>query len=228
MDQSSPHIASEKTPVGSTQRTISAIAGSLLLYMVGRKHPKETVLMLGGSYLLYRGLTGRCPVTEALKGSGHPGHARNVNVRTSMVVSKPREEVYAIWRRLENLPLFMRHLESVDEIDRNRSAWKIHVPGGVGELRWEAAIVREDPGVALAWQSVSGAPIENSGKLFFSDTAGRATRIDVNISYKAPLGVVGERIARMLTPVFRNMIEKDILGFKRFVEDQEDDDEIYG
>src|SRR5438067_1569902 len=37
---------------------------------------------------------------------------RDVQVRPAVVIRRPRYEVYAFWRRLENLPLFMRHLES--------------------------------------------------------------------------------------------------------------------
>ena len=60
--------------------------------------------------------------------------------------------------------------------------------------------------------------IENTGKINFSDTPGGATRIDVMISYRAPMGVIGERLSRLLTPVFSNMVEKDILNFKHFME----------
>jgi uncharacterized membrane protein len=170
-------------------------------------------LLLGGGCLLYHAISG-----SRVKNGGAGSHPRNVNVRTSVIVGKPKEEVYGLWRNLENLPLFMRHLESVDVIDQERSAWKVRIPGGFGELRWEARIVKEADGSEISWHSVPGASIENAGKINFSDTPGRGTRIDATISYKAPLGTIGERVSRLLTPVFSQMIEKDIQGFKRFVE----------
>jgi uncharacterized membrane protein len=207
-----------KVNVGQTERTLSAIAGSLLFYYVTKKHKTDALLLAGGGYLLYRAVSGHCPVATLFHRKGRAGHASNVNVRTSVVVNRPREEVYLFWRSLENLPLFMKHLDNVDEIDATTSAWKVKIPGGIGDVRWEAKIVKEVPGEELSWQSVPGASIENAGKVNFSDTPGGATRIDVMISYRAPLGVVGQRLSRLLTPVFSNMVEKDIQYFKHFME----------
>ncbi|HEY4064960.1 MAG TPA: SRPBCC family protein [Puia sp.] len=214
-------ISSEGTParMGQTERTLSAIAGSLLLYYVTKKHKGDALLLTGAGYLLYRAVSGHCPVSGIFHRKGErSGHVRNINVRTSVVVSRPREEVYLFWRNLENLPLFMRHLDNVDVIDPVSSAWRVRMPGGIGDVRWEAEIVRDVPGTELSWASVPGASIENVGKVNFSDTPGGATRVDVLISYRAPGGVIGERLSRLLTPLFRDMIGKDIRGFKHFME----------
>ena len=207
--------------LGKTERAISAVGGSLLLYFVSRKHKKETLLVAAGGYLLYRALSGKCPVSTAFRESGRDHRPSSINVRTQMTVNSPRAEVYAFWRRLENLPLFMKHLESVDELSDTVSAWKVKIPGGLGEIRWEAEIIRDIRDSELSWQSAPGASIENAGKINFSDTPAGGTRIDVMISYRAPMGVLGERLSRLLTPVFKSMVEKDIEGFKHFMEDTE-------
>jgi uncharacterized membrane protein len=218
MTQDTSSFSKPTANVGKTERMISAIAGSLLLYKVTQKHKADTLLLLAGGYLLYRATSGHCPIHSffSRKGSDHP---RNVNVKASVIVNRPRAEVYAFWRKLENLPLFMKHLESVDEIDEYTSAWKVRIPGGLGHIRWEAEIVKEEEGTVLSWQSVQGASIHNAGKINFSDTPAQGTRIDALISYHAPLGKFGEGISHLLTPVFSEMIENDILGFKRFIED---------
>jgi uncharacterized membrane protein len=221
MTQDSTSIKAPKVNMGNTERVISAIAGSLILYKITQKHKADSLLLLAGGYLLYRATTGHCPVHSLLgKGRG-ADHARNVNVRASVLVSRPRAEVYAFWRKLENLPLFMKHLESVDEIDEFTSAWKVKVPGGLGHIRWEAEIVKEEEGSELSWQSVPGASIRNAGKINFSDTPAQGTRIDALISYQAPMGKFGETVSRLLTPLFSEMIEKDILDFKHFIEDRD-------
>ncbi|MDO6430584.1 SRPBCC family protein [Flavitalea sp. BT771] len=207
--------------LGKTERTISAIGGSLLLYFVSRKHKKESLLLAAGGYLLYRAISGKCPVSATLREGGRDHRPSNVNVRTQVTVNSPREEVYAFWRRLENLPLFMKHLESVDELSDTISAWKVKIPGGLGDVRWEAEIIKDVENAEISWQSTQGASVENTGKINFSDTPAGGTRIDVMISYRAPMGVLGERLSRLLTPVFKNMIEKDIEGFKHFMEDTE-------
>jgi uncharacterized membrane protein len=205
--------------LGKTERAISAIGGSLLVYFVTRKHKRESLLLAAGGYLLYRGLSGNCPISTAIREGGRDRRPSNVNVRTQVTVNSPREDVYAFWRRLENLPLFMKHVESVDELTDTISAWKVKIPGGLGDIRWEAEIVKDIENTEISWQSAPGASIENAGKINFSDAPSGATRIDVMISYRAPMGVVGERLSRLLTPVFKEMIEKDIQGFKQFMED---------
>jgi len=47
---------------------------------------------------------------------------------------------------------------------------------------------------------------------------GNATRIDVMISYRAPLGVIGEKVGRLLTPVFKEKIESDLNSYKHYIE----------
>jgi len=205
--------------MSKTERAISAIAGSLLLYKITKRHKAESLLLLAGGYLLYRATTGHCPVHSLIGRKKAADHTRNVNVRTSVIVNRPRAEVYAFWRRLENLPLFMKHLESVDELTDERSAWKVKIPGGLGFIRWEAEVVKEEEGTMLSWQSVPGASIRNAGKINFSDTPGKGTRIDAIISYQAPLGTFGEGLSHLLTPLFSELIEQDILGFKRYIED---------
>ena len=205
--------------IGEGQRIFSAIGGSLLVYYVTKKHKADSLLLLGGAYLLYRALSGHCPIAKAWKASHHQRHiASNVNVRTHVIVNKPREEVYAFWRSLENWPLFMRHIGNVDELDSTTSAWTMKTPGGE-DLRWEARIVKEEKNTELSFTSVPGAPIMTTGKINFAATPGNATRIDVLLSYRAPLGPIGEKLSRLLTPAFREKVEADIHNFKHFMED---------
>src|SRR6516225_8067023 len=88
--------------VGDGERAISAIAGSLLLYFVTKRHKTESLLLLGGGYLLYRAVSGHCPISAVVRAERRAARFSNVNIRTAIVVNRPRAEVYAFWRRLEN------------------------------------------------------------------------------------------------------------------------------
>jgi uncharacterized membrane protein len=214
------HQTSSEHPadIGSDQRTLSAIGGSLLLYFVAKRHKWDSLLLLGGTYLLYRAVTGNCPVTTAWKSAReHAAQTPNINVRTHLVVNKPREEVYTFLRRLENWPLFMRHLENVDELDKTTSAWRVKLPG-IGDIRWESRILKDEKNTELSWHSVPDAAIENTGKLNFSDMPGNATRIDVMLSYRAPSGAIGQRVSRVLTPAFGEKVKDDVYRFKAYFE----------
>jgi uncharacterized membrane protein len=218
MDTQSSHSPTGKTVVNVSkpERVIAALAGSLLLYRTIRKHKANSLLLLGGSYLLYRAVTGHCPVYSMREQRADGPH--NINVRTSVVVNRPRGEVYAYWRKLENLPLFMKHLSMVRENDDRTSSWMVRMPGGLSSLHWDAEIVKDEDGTELSWKSLPGGSIDNAGKINFTDTPGKATRIDAMITYRAPLGVVGEGLSRLLNPAFRRKVTEDIESFKFFME----------
>lgn len=203
--------------IGSRERIISTIAGSLLLYFVMSRRKKEAFLALAGGYLAYRGISGHCPL-YSLRDRRFAPEGRNINVRAHVVVSRPRDAVYAFWRKLENLNLFMQHVEDIREIDDKTSSWTIKIPGGLHSLQWEAEIVKEEEGKEISWLSKPGASIENAGKINFSDTPARGTRIDALISYRAPFGKVGEGLSRLFTPLFRHKIAEDIYNFKYYLE----------
>lgn len=207
--------------VGETERIISGVAGGVLVYngltSLGR-HPFSGLLktILGG-FLLYRGASGTCPLYRALGKTEDVTRTPAVRVRTSIIVEKPRNEVYSFWRKLENLPLFMKHLERVQEHDDVHSTWTADLPG-YGLLQWNAEIVKETDGHFLGWQSVEGAPIENAGKVEFYDFGPGRTEMKVVIAYRPPAGDLGVLIAKALNPAFTKLIENDIHSFKERME----------
>ena len=205
-------------------RVASIVAGSLItsnaIGQIG-KHPIRGLLQMAmGSYLLYRGISGNCPVSAAIEERRNK-HTRAINIRTNMVINKPREEVYAFWRQLGNLPLFMRHLEKVDERDGTHSHWIARGPGGIGNIEWEAEIMKEEPGHLLGWRSVPNSMIATAGRVTFEDTPNGNTYVEIMISYRPPAGHVGTGLAWLLNVAFERMIEEDIQRFKRFLESGE-------
>ena len=203
--------------VSDTERVISAFAGSYALFRATkRKMPLPEILI--GSYLLFRGFTGYCTVYNAIGKTKPDNRSRNVNIQVSLKVDKGREEVYEFWRRLENLPLFMEHLEMVNSIDDKTSVWEARMPGGIGNLRWRSEIVKERPYELLGWQSLSGSEVENAGKVEFRDAEDGGTELHVVITYHAPLGIAGEGVARMINPYFHRVVENDIRNFKNYIE----------
>jgi uncharacterized membrane protein len=209
-------IKKPEVNMGDTERMLSALAGSLLIYATAKKHTVNTLLLMGGGYLLYRAISGHCALYDAMSGRRSGARGGELKVRTHVVVNRPRAEVYAFWRRLENWPLFMRHLEHIDELDERTSAWRLKVPER--DIRWEARIVKDEKDTELSWNSVEGAVIRNTGKINFSDTPGKGTRVDVMIVYGIPAGPIGERMAELLTPAFRQRVEEDIHRYREYLE----------
>ena len=203
--------------VSDKERGISIALGA---YFLSRGIKKISIIktLLGG-YLLYRGASGHCPAYSALQRSKYTNKAEAVNIKTTLIVNKPRQEVYDFWRKLENLPLFMTHLASVTQYSDTQSHWEAKVPGNLTTLKWDAAIVKEVDGSFIGWTSLPGSSVDNSGKVDFKDALGNmGTELSVVISYRPPAGKLGSGIASMLNPVFRRMIETDISNFKQYIE----------
>ncbi|MGB4398175.1 MAG: YgaP-like transmembrane domain, partial [Daejeonella sp.] len=123
-------IEADNGNVDLTERVISVVGGVYLTYKslkTLRKHPFIGIQeAIAGGLLIYRGATGFCPVYKALDTDGTD--PRPLNITETFMVDRPRAEVYAFWRKLENLPRFMKHLASVDEYDRVSSHWRANLP----------------------------------------------------------------------------------------------------
>lgn len=218
MNQNSSVNGKPDINVTVAERVISTMIGSYLLLRALRKRNLGIINGAAAGFLLYRGLSGHCPGYLAMGKKKLPDPVKNINIRTTITVNKPRHEVYAFWRKLDNLPLFMKHLHSVEVLDGKQSKWKARIPGGLGTIQWMAEITKEEEGSLLGWNSLAGAAVDNAGKVTFTDAGENGTEIHAVISYRAPLGKAGESVARLFNQVFEDMIKEDIRNFKRYIE----------
>ncbi|HEV2088970.1 MAG TPA: SRPBCC family protein [Cryptosporangiaceae bacterium] len=137
--------------------------------------------------------------------------------RTTLTIRRPVEDVYAYWRDFENLPGFMEHLESVRVLGNGRSRWKAKAP--VGKLEWEAEIVDDRPNELIAWRSVEGARVRNTGSVRFRPApADQGTEVTVDLAYDAPGGKVGAALAKLLGEEPGQQISDDLRRFKQVME----------
>jgi len=217
-----PELGTNIINVSWSERVASAGLGGYLLGAglknLTRKPVRGLLQTLLGGYLLYRGSSGNCMLYSTLGKDSDAHHADSVNIRTSMRVNRPRHEVYQFWRRLENLPRFMKHLLTVSEIDGKRSHWEAVLPGSIATIKWDAEIVKETPDQLIGWQSVAQSTIENAGKVEFKDAPDGGTELDIIISYRPPAGDLGAGIAKLFNPVFRKVVTEDIKRFKDYIE----------
>lgn len=200
------------------ERVLSLVSGGLLLFRVFRPGKAAWLKALGAGYMLYRGYTGHCPVYAAMDKPRLDNPVKNLNVRVKMVIDSPRTAVYDYWRNLEHLPSFMTHLEKVTAKDAYNSRWKVKVPGNIGNLEWDARIVKEEPGHLIAWHSLADSTIQNAGKVTFEDTPEGGTEVNVIISYIAPLGLAGNAVMQLFNRRVEKSIARDVLNFKQHFE----------
>ena len=139
-------------------------------------------------------------------------------VEEVVTIGKPPEELYGFWRNFINLPRFMKHLDSVELMDDRRSRWRARAPGGT-TVRWDAEIVQERENEWIAWRSLQGSTIENSGSVRFQPAPGaRGTEVRVQLQYNPPAGQLGRAVAWMFGEEPKQQIHEDLKRFKQLME----------
>ncbi len=210
------------------ERWASIAAGAgLAAYGLSRLKSNGWLYAGVGALLLRRGASAHCDLYEAmgintastaddtraaLRGS------RGVNVLESVTINKPIEQLYRFWRNLENLPQFMRHLESVEKATDTISHWRAIGPAG-SIVEWDAEIFNEIPNKLIAWRSLEGADVVSAGSVNFDPAAGgQGTRVTVHLQYNPPGGKIGAALARLLGADAETEIREDLRRFKDLLE----------
>jgi len=215
----------DATNVGRDERTISIVAGSIAAAMGLSRGSLQGLITVGaGSMLLYRGITGRCAAYRALGFNTDSTEEENpehgIQIATAFTINKPADELYQFWRKLDNLPRFMEHLESVQVIDDRKSHWVAKAPRIVGgKVEWDAQITHDEPNELIAWQSLPGSAVETAGRVRFVRALGdRGTEVHVWMNYMPPGGTVGHWITSMLGQNPRRVVREELHNFKRLME----------
>lgn len=198
----------------ATERAIMGGVGAVLIGGALRGSPlRKLVLGTVGAGLAYMSATGRNPLATALKIEQTP--EGETVIRDAVTINKPAGELYDVWRDLPNLPRLMTHLKSVEVLNATNSRWTVKAPAGQ-EVTWEAQLLESEPGKRLAWESLPGSVIENSGEVLFNPAPGqRGTEVTVRLKYRPPGGTAGAVVARLLGEEPAQQLRDDLMRFKR-------------
>ena len=221
--------------VGRVERWLSMVAGgALAAYAFKRRSVPGGTAALAGAALLYRGATGHCDVYQALGVNRVRGHGTGVmadrgsdtrqqlgggagvHAEESVTINRPIAEVYRFWRNFENLPKFMKHLESVSTRDAGVSHWVARGPAGM-KVEWDARIINEIDDKLIGWQSLDGSMVSTAGSVNFRETP-RGTDVRVHLQYNPPAGKVGAAVARLFGEDPSVQIHEDLRRFKQLME----------
>ncbi len=215
--------------VGEGERIASLVGGGgLVAYGITRGTIGGLGLALMGGALIYRGATGHCAcyeamgVTTARARSQGPGDSvaaqHGAKVEESIMVLRPREEVYGFWRDLANLPRIMRHLESVRLTGEGRSHWVAKGPLGV-PVEWDAEIVTDYENELIGWRSFGDSQVDTAGSVrFIPALDGRGTEVRVVLKYDPPAGKLGVAVSELLGESPAEQVREDLHHFKQRME----------
>jgi uncharacterized membrane protein len=209
-----PHDRSEGSSVSDAERWGTLIGGGAMVLLGLRQGSLRGALTaLAGGGLIYRGVTAQTGIQDKL------GMNDSIRVEKTVTISnKSPEELYQFWRNFENLPRFMKHLKHVSVTNDKRSHWIATAPMGAS-VEWDAEIINEQENRLIAWASVEGADIDNSGFVRFQPAPGnRGTEVKVVIEYNPPGGAVTATLAKLFGEEPKQQVGDDLRRFKMLME----------
>ena len=151
----------------------------------------------------------------ATKSTQGPSAAR---AEASLIVNRSPEECYAFWRNLENLPRFMKYLETVRTTGERRSHWIVNSGNGM-RLEWDAEIETDIPNQRISWRSVANADVSHSGSVEFERAPdGRGTIVRVQIDYGNLLHSLASAAATLIGRHPEQVLRKELYHFRQVLE----------
>jgi uncharacterized membrane protein len=199
---------------GRLEKIATALTGAAVVgYGLKQRSPAVVLFGLLGTALAYQCVR----FTEATEDQEGEEIARDYHVAKSITVNQTPEQLYKFWRQLENLPRFVENLESVTQLDEQRSHWVVTGPGNT-RIEWDAEVFNEKENELIAWRSLSGSDLTNAGTVRFAPADGRGTRVEVTLNYNAPGGKAGMLLAKLWGEEPGQLIELNLRRLKRLLE----------
>lgn len=128
-------------------------------------------------------------------------------------VDVPIELAWSLWSDLEQMPRWMKWIDSVkvQEDNPDLSRWKLATGGWT--FSWLSRIVKIVPQQIIQWESVDGLP--NRGAIRFYDR-GTSSIVKLSVSYAIP-GIIGKLMDNLfLGRVVESTIQADLERFKQY------------
>lgn len=225
-------FAEQSVNVPPKERMASALAGGVALAwgLSSRSWSGKAVALLG-SGLVYRGVSGRCPVYGALgvnsRGgddtapalqSGAQRAQQHYDVLRSATVQKSAEQVYGAWRDPETFRLAMSHFAVLTPLGAGHVRWTLHDPLGRAH-HWETELVADEPNRMLRWATAPNSLLIKSLTLTLAAAPGdRGTEMKLHLRMERPAGALGSVITKLLGAVPTWVVDRALGNIKSLLE----------
>jgi len=134
-----------------------------------------------------------------------------------VTIAKPARELYDFWRDFANLANVMENVDAITVDGPDRSTWSVKGPGG-RTVSWESVVTEDRPGEYIAWQSVEGSQVRNSGRVEFHDVPERGSVVRAVIAYDPPGGAIAQLVAKLFQREPAIQARRDLRRFKQYME----------
>jgi uncharacterized membrane protein len=126
-------------------------------------------------------------------------------------VAVPIEQIWQLWADLEQMPRWMKWIDSVQILPENPelSRWKLAASGL--EFSWQSKILKQIPQQIIEWESVDGLP--NRGAIRFYDRKGSSV-VKLSVAFGIP-GVVAKLMDNLfLGRLVESTLQADLERFR--------------
>jgi len=195
-----------------------AAATAVMAYGLSRRSvPSVALAAAAATPFAYRTLAGKWPFDHDDTHTALAGD-RGIHVREAVRIERPVAEVYTLWRRLENLPRVLTHLEQVTDLGNGRSHWVARGPADLS-VEWDAEIINEVDNKVIGWRSLPDSDVVTAGAVNFKPVrGGQATELSVHLQYEPPAGRAGAFLARMFGREPSQTVREDLRRLKWVLE----------
>ncbi|VEP16602.1 Polyketide cyclase / dehydrase family protein [Hyella patelloides LEGE 07179] len=128
-------------------------------------------------------------------------------------VAVPIEQVWSLWSDLEQMPRWMKWIDSVEILKDNPelSRWKL--ASGAFKFTWLSRIVNLVPEQIIQWESVDGLP--NKGAIRFYGRH-NSSIVKLSVAYSIP-GILGKIMDNLfLGRIVESTIQADMERFREY------------
>jgi uncharacterized membrane protein len=221
-----PALQGGRTPAGiapdiwqqhwapATRVAVGSAGGALAAYGASRRGAAGALLAASGVGLLARAATN----LDVRRLTGVGARRRAVDVRKTIIVNAPVEEVFAFWMAYENFPRFMSRVLNVRPTSRERqSHWTVTGPANV-PVEFDAEISALAANQLLGWRTVKGSPVAHAGLIRFDPLDSGRTRLQIQMSYNPPGGWLGHGVASAFGVDPKSSLDTDLARLKTLIE----------
>lgn len=211
-------LLSERAPGDWAWARVAGDAMDLTLLGVASRSPDAEQGKIAMTAAAVLGVTAFDAYAARRLTASQSAEAPQISVTETVTINATPEVVYQFWRNLENLPLFMRHIESVSETNDRISHWVATAPAGTS-VEWDSELIDDQPGRRLGWRTLPDSEVTHEGMVSFEPAPGeRGTVVRVDMLYRPPAGKVGVKIARLFGEEPGVQVKEDLRRLKQLLE----------
>jgi uncharacterized membrane protein len=140
-----------------------------------------------------------------------------VEVRKSIFVDAPVEDVFHFWSNFENLAKFFANVKEVRRTEHpDEYQWTVAGPGEV-PVQWRARVTKLVPNRMVGWKTVSDSIVQNAGRVDF-EPEDEGTRVEVLLKYNPGAGALGHAAAKLFGTDPKTLMDEDLVRMKTYLE----------